>query len=372
MRTIVNIVSHFKDTFDFYIVTKDCDGKGDKKPYENVSYEKWNDIQNAKVFYLSDKDIKLNKIIELVDEVKPDLLYSNSYFSAFGRYLLIINRLNKFKNMPYVISPCGELSRDTIKLGRFKKNTYLNLAKSLNLHKNIIWKASSEVEKNEMKQVLGSKSRIFVAPDMVPKFEFNDFDGSEKPKKIVGEAKMVFLSRFNRKKNFNFLLENIGKIKGNLTIDIIGPVDDESYWNECLTLIRKLPSNITINVIGSIPHGEVIDALKKYHYFVLPTQHENFGHIFLEALSAGCPLIISNRTPWLDLDKKKVGWSLPLEGDMWANIIQKCVDMDANEYELLSKNASKFVEVWVSENKIENDTLKLFNVALGNTLKVNT
>jgi len=368
MRTIVNIVSHFKNTFDFFIVTKDCDGKGDKTPYEGVDYEHWNDVQGAKVFYLNDKNIKLNKIVELIDEVKPDLLYSNSYFSAFNRYLLIINGLNKFKDMPFIIAPCGELSNEPIKLGKFKKHTYLNLAKSLNFHKNIIWKASSEVEKSEMAQVLGSKSKILVAPDMVPDFDFEESGDNKKPEKIIGEAKMVFLSRLNRKKNFNFLLENIGQITGNLTIDVIGPVDDENYWNECLVLIKKLPSNIKINVIGSIPHSEVIETLKKYHYFVLPTQNENFGHIFLEALQAGCPLIISNRTPWLDLEKKKVGWSLPLEKKIWSGIIQKCVDMDEKEYKILSGNAFSFVKKWVSENNIESDTLNLFNVALGVTL----
>lgn len=368
MRTIVNIVAHFKDTFDFFIVTKDCDGKGDKTPYKGVNYENWNNIEDAKVFYLSDKSIKLSKMIELIEKVKPDILYSNSYFSAFSRYLLVIHRLQKFKSLPYIIAPCGELSKEPIKLGKFKKNTFVNLAKSLNLHKNIIWKASSELEKSEMKEALGGKSTILVAPDMVPKFDFEEFSEKKKPEKVTGEARMVFLSRLNRKKNFNFLLENIRYIKGNLTIDVIGPVDDESYWNECLALIKKLPSNVKINIVGSIPHSEVIETLIKYHYFVLPTQNENFGHIFLEALLAGCPLIISDRTPWLDLDKKKVGWSIPLEEELWSSIIQKCVDMDADEYQILSKNAFNFVKKWVSENKIENDTLNLFNFALGNTL----
>ena len=368
MRTIVNIVSHFKDSFDFFIVTKDCDGKGDKTPYQGVSYSNWNDIEEAKVFYLNDKDIKLNRIIELIDEIKPDLIYSNSYFSAFNRYLLIINGLNKLKALPYIIAPCGELSKEPIKLGKFKKHTYVNLAKSLNLHKNIIWKASSEVEKSEMAQVLGNRSEILVAPDMVPNFDFEEFNDKNKPEKIIGEAKMVFLSRLNRKKNFKFLLEITGQVKGDLLIDVIGPVDDESYWNECLALIKKLPSNIKINIIGSIPHSEVIETLKNYHYFVLPTQNENFGHIFLEALQAGCPLIISDRTPWLELEEKKVGWSIPLEKDLWLKTIQKCVDMNADQYKLLSENASKFVKKWVSENPIEKDTLNLFNYALSNTL----
>ena len=53
--------------------------------------------------------------------------------------------------------------------------------------------------------------------------------------------------------------------------------------------------------------------LFEYHFFILPTLGENFGHVFIEALAAGCPLIISNRTPWLELEKKGIGWDIPLE-----------------------------------------------------------
>lgn len=367
MRTIVNTVSHLHDKFDFYIVTKDCDGKGDNTPYPNIEYDEWNDVEKAKVFYFRNKQINLKKIVELIKNIQPDILYTNSYFSIFNRYLLLLNRLNRFKNLPYIISPCGELSKETIQIGKLKKNIYINLAKLANSHKNILWKASSEVEKSQMKRILGTDKRIFVAPDMVPKVFSEKVLEVEKPKKIIGEAKMVFLSRINRKKNFNYILENISEIKGKLEIDLIGPVDDEEYWNEGQRLIKKLPSNIIVNVRGSIPHSDVLKALENYHYFLLPTQHENFGHIFLEALSAGCPLIISDRTPWLELEKQKVGWSIPLEDPAkWQEIIQKCIDMDQNKYTLLSDNSRRFVSKWLKENDLAKETLNLFELALSN------
>lgn len=367
MRTIVNIVSQLNEKFDFFIVTKDCDGRSDKTPYPDIEYDKWNDIEGAKVYYLKEKEIRFNKIVELVKDVQPDILYSNSYFSSFGRYLLILNRLKKFNEIPYIISPCGELSKDTIQIGKAKKNIYLNLAKLLSLHSNILWKASSEVEKNQMEQILGSGKQIFVAPDMVPKTFSDKLAEIIKPEKRIGEAKMVFLSRINRKKNFNYILENISEVKGKLEIDLIGPVDDHEYWSECQILIKKLPQNIIVNVLGSIPHSEVLKTLENYHYFLLPTQHENFGHIFLEALSAGCPLIISDRTPWLNLEKQKVGWSIPLENPSeWQKIIQKCIDMDQNTYKKLSDNSKGFVAKWLKENDLAKETLNLFELALSN------
>ena len=365
MRTIVNIVSHLNEKFDFFIVTKDCDGKGDNTPYPDIEYGKWNDIEEAKVFYLNEKQINYKKILKLIREVRPDILYTNSYFSIFNRYLLLFNKLGEFNNVPYILAPCGELSKETVQIGKAKKNIYIALSKLLNLHNNIIWKASSDVEKRQMKEILGDINPIFVAPDMVPKVFSEKLSKINKPEKLVGSAKMVFLSRINRKKNFNYILENISGIKGKLEIDIIGPVDDQEYWNECLKLIEKLPDNITVNILGSIPHSEVLKTLENYHFFLMPTQHENFGHIFLEALSAGCPLVISDRTPWLNLEKQKVGWSIPLENPSeWERVIQKCIDMDQNKYNELSENSRMFVGKWLKENDLAKETLDLFKLAL--------
>lgn len=47
-------------------------------------------------------------------------------------------------------------------------------------------------------------------------------------------------------------------------------------------------------------------------YFFVPTKGENFGHVFIEALSAGVPILVSDKTPWRDLEAKGVGWDISL------------------------------------------------------------
>lgn len=360
MRTIVNIVSRFHDRYEFFIVTKDHDGKSDKQPYKTVKINDWNSIENAQVYYLSKDKITFSKIHELLTKVNPDILYSNSYFSIFDIYLLLLNRLNKVK-IPYVVSPCGELSEDSFKMGTLKKRTFVFIAKILDFNKHIIWKASTEIEKQQIEEILGKNEQIIIAPDLIPKVFYNDFSSSKKPEKIVGSVKLVFLSRFNRKKNFKFILENISNTEGDISIDIYGPIDDQEYYNECVALIKKLPKNVKVMFKKSIPHSEVIETLLKYHFFVMPTQHENFGHIFLEAFSAGCPIIISDRTPWQDLENKKIGWDVPLENDSkWRNVLEKVVRMNQEDYSELSDKSRKFVEDWICENDLDAETNKLF------------
>jgi glycosyltransferase involved in cell wall biosynthesis len=52
---------------------------------------------------------------------------------------------------------------------------------------------------------------------------------------------------------------------------------------------------------------------------VLPTYNENFGYVILEALLAGCPVILSDQPPWRDLEARQVGWTIPLASLLAGN-----------------------------------------------------
>ena len=44
-----------------------------------------------------------------------------------------------------------------------------------------------------------------------------------------------------------------------------------------------------------------------------PTHCESYGHIIMESLTALTPVLISNTTPWLNLETAGVGWALSLD-----------------------------------------------------------
>jgi glycosyltransferase involved in cell wall biosynthesis len=84
-------------------------------------------------------------------------------------------------------------------------------------------------------------------------------------------------------------------------------------------------------------------VLSKHHLFFLPTCGENFGHVILEALLAGCPVLISDQTPWRNLQAKGVGWDLPLDSvTPFQQAIHECVAMDDMEFRKVSKQARLF------------------------------
>jgi glycosyltransferase involved in cell wall biosynthesis len=369
LRTIVNMVDRLKNRFDFWIVTRDHDG--DNIQYKNVKINDWNDVRGAKVFYLSKKNVKISKIRELIIETKPDSVYLNSVFSPLSIFVLTLRRLSLIPKLNIILAPEGEISDGALKIKPKKKKIFLKLAKNLGLHENLIWKTASEFEKHESELIKGSGGEVFVAPNLPARQMFlEDYNQSLKPQKHIGEAKMVFLSRFMRKKNFNWLLNLLDQVKGNLQIDIYGNLEDKDYWQETRQIIKNLPENIKIEYKGLLPYEEVLNKLFEYHFFILPTLSENFGHVFIEALSAGCPLIISDRTPWINLEEKRIGWGLPLEKpEQWINLINYCLNIDNKSYSEFSSNARKFAVDWLSDTNVEENTLRVLERSLGITSK---
>lgn len=367
MRTIVNIVERFKEQFDFSIITRDHDGKLDKKPYQGVNIDGWNAVKDTKVFYISAENFKIGRLSRLITQIEPEAIYVNSFFSSFAVCTLLLRKAGRLPTGKIIIAPCGELSAHALALKSAKKKLFLKLSGAFGLYENIVWKASSPIEKEEIEKYKGIGGKIFVAPDLPPQTPARNFKIEQKPEKKKGAAKMVFLSRFVRIKNFKWLLNYLDDVKGKLQIDVIGPIEQNDYWNECLQIIDKLPGNIKIEAKGIVPYEQVYRKLLGYHFFILPTLSENFGHALLEALAAGCPLIVSDRTPWRNLQAKKIGWDIALENPRrWIEILNHCIDLDDKSYRKMARSAEKFAVERMSSLKTGEDTLRMFESTLKN------
>ncbi len=363
MRSIVNMVARFNNQFDFRVITFDHDGDG--KPYPTVNINHWNEIEGTQVFYLSKDKIKISKLRRLIEEVQPDSIYLNSVFSVMSIFVLTLRKLKLIPQIGIILAPEGELSEGALKLKAAKKKAFTKFAKSSGLYRDLIWKTTAEPEKKEAESFKGRGGKIFIAPNLPARNFLDGYRQELKPKKNVGEAKMIFLSRFMRKKNFKWLMDNLKNIEGKLKIDIIGPLEDKIYWNETQQSIKKLPSNIKVEYKGHIENEMVQQKLLEYHFFVLPTLGENFGHVFIEALAAGCPLIISNRTPWLNLEEKGIGWDIPLEKpEKWQEKIRFCINLDEVAYSEASKKSREFARQWVENPIILENTLTVLKSGL--------
>jgi glycosyltransferase involved in cell wall biosynthesis len=57
-------------------------------------------------------------------------------------------------------------------------------------------------------------------------------------------------------------------------------------------------------------------VFREHDLFLFPTRGENFGHVIIESLSAGTPVLLANTTPWQNLEQFGVGWDLPLDNEL--------------------------------------------------------
>lgn len=353
--TIENIVDNLGDIVDFYIITYDRD-INDNNSYKNIVYNEWNQVGKGKVFYLSDKQKSFKFLRNLINFVNYDILYLNSFFSpVFTIKPLLLLKFGLLNNNKIIIAPRGEFSKGALNIKKFKKKIYIFVFKLLKFYNKVTFQATSEDEKIDIERNLGKKFIIKIAENLTEKI--SDNHRIRKIHKKKGEAKLIFLSRISRKKNLLGALKILKNLKGKgkIDFDIYGPIEDRKYWKLCMNLISQLPKNIKVEYKGEIAHKDVINTFSKYHFFFFPTLGENYGHVINESLMAGCPVIISNQTPWRKLEKKGCGWDLSL--DKPEEFISKlifCINLNNYEYQRIRDNTKKMsMESFRIEDKIK-------------------
>ncbi|HLA96720.1 MAG TPA: glycosyltransferase [Pyrinomonadaceae bacterium] len=345
------MVEQLSDRIDFYVVTRNYDSRTDTRPFTNVPSDKWTTFEKAKVFYFSPGKLTPALIDETIAHANPSVVFVNSIFSK-PSILFLWQRLRKFPSQKVLISPCGELMPESLRKKKLKKTIFLFLANSLGLYRSAFWRASSDREMTTILERIGAHANITVIPEIVSHNTLKTFDISKKPEKTIGSVRFVHVARVVPGKNLLFLLEMFSNItEGMVELTIIGPAEDIGYWDECKAMIAKLPANIKVKWTGPLPNTEVMDHLRNAHFFSLPTTTENFGYAFLEALSAGCPLLISDTTDWNEIGSAGAGWALSLDDhESWLSRIEACIQIDADAYTLMSKNARSYAENWMKNS----------------------
>lgn len=366
MWAVKNIIERFHSVYDFFVVTRNHDGRDDLSPYTTVKTNGWNDVGNAGVFYLAPQNITSRRLGDIVNEICPDAVFLNSVFSTPVVKFLLARRRKLFADVPVILASTGELASATLKVRRARKNVYLATAKTFDLYQGVIWRASFPEEKTEIEKIFGTGCEIRLAPDLTPKTILPEYRQSDKPAKSPGHAKFIFVSRIARKKNLLFFLQILKKCEiGKLELEIAGPAEDPAYWNDCLEASAKLGNNIQITISGTLSNEEALLRLADSHFLILPTLNENFGYVCIEALAAGCPLMLSDQTIWSDLSAGGLGWNLALSDEQgWIDAIEAAVAMDSQKFEQMSHNARDFAIDWLADTSIEQATADLLRDAV--------
>jgi glycosyltransferase involved in cell wall biosynthesis len=266
-----------------------------------------------------------------------DIIYLNSFHAPlFSIFPLVLRRLAVLRSAPVILAPRGEFGEGALLIKRWKKVFYRCISGLLGLYRNIVWQASSNVEAEQIRryQPLNSNEvvvAVMVAPDLPIGVERSP---EHSPIQVERKTylRICFVGRIVRIKNLDYALRILSRLKTDIEFNIFGPEEDLDYARQCKALAGSLPNNIRAIFRGSVDHAQLVSILSEQDLFFLPTKGENFGHAIWEALAAGLPVLISDQTPWRQLEIKEAGWDIPLNAEeSYVRAIESVVAWDADE-----------------------------------------
>lgn len=327
IQTVNNLVEVLGDEFDFKVICRDRD-LGDSAPYSEISHGEWNVQGKAQVLYLKKGFQGLWELSSILSKKEFDIVQLNSFFSfQFSIFPLALLKLF-WASGRVLIGPRGEFSPGALSLKRRKKSWFIFFAKFVGLHRGLRWLASTTDEAKDIREIF-PRADVAVAKDLalVPN------EQSFRCRRPDDALQVIFVSRISPKKNLDYALMVLQRVKSKVHFTIYGPIEDEAYWSSCQKEIQKLPANITIEYGGALTPTLVAGSFAASDVFLFPTRGENFGHVIAEALYSGVPVIISDQTPWRSLQDLGVGWDIPLGRiDYFVERVEYCASLHTDDY----------------------------------------
>ena len=322
VQSIYNLTAHLGEFFDFFVITRDTD-YCEKSPMNGIFSNQWNKINNhLHVYYCSEDLINAKLYKKLFEQIKPDVIYINGVFSY--KFSILPTLIFKHYKIRKIIGTRGMLAKGALAIKGFKKNTYLFFANQISLYSNYYLHVTNIDEQKDVMDVLGKNTKVYIAPNLPQKtiFNYSALNASD-------TLYLINVARISPEKNLLFALQILKNVNRKIHFDIYGTVYNNEYWARCQNVLKELPSNVVVNYKGFLDSESVIKTISQYHLFFMPTLGENFGHVILQSFMASTPVLISDKTPWKNLQNLNCGYDLDLNQPEFFSELLNNITMDS-------------------------------------------
>jgi glycosyltransferase involved in cell wall biosynthesis len=340
IRSMVQMLDSLPESVKVTLVTADRD-LGDSVPYPGLS-GRFVQRGHHEVYYLNWRDLRHWIVLLRWARRNPvDLIYVNSlWHPQFTVLPIAAHCLGLLPSQAVLLAPRGELSAGSLGIKSTKKRTFLRGWAPLLRRIDPVWHAATEMEQADIHRLFPWARTIIQI----------DSRGDEPGTEIIGSterARFVFISRIMETKNLLLTLQALQAVKAEVDFDIYGPLEDQGYWRQCQRLIADLPRNVQAKYLGELRHDQVKDTFAQYDAFVLPTRGESFGHVIVESLSSGCPVICSQKTPWTQVLRQGGGAALEeLDAGTLSEELEKWANRTPLERDAMKRNALAAFADW--------------------------
>ena len=196
--------------------------------------------------------------------------------------------------IPYVVTPHGMLVKELIaRKNRLLKSAWIGLFERRNIERAAAVHFTSQIEADDMRQVGLACRQSAIIPNGI------DLPQASCPVSAddlawvqsLPQPFILYLGRVNWKKGLDRLIAAMTMIDG-VTLVIAGN-DEEDYQSTLEALAHKLDITQRVEFIGAVTGVRKWALLRQARMLVLPSYSENFGMVVLEAMAAGCPVVVT-------------------------------------------------------------------------------
>lgn len=284
---------------EVHVFTTSIDGPADS----NVPHGEAVDIDGVKVWYYRSRHLRrLYWAPALAAALKArvdrfDVVHTHAVFLW---PLWAAARAARRAKVPYVVSPRGMLERDLISnRNPLLKALWIAAFERHNLEHAAAIHVTSAREADEA-AALGLR---LPALREIP----NGVDASETPGEpsapiadlVRGDPYVLFLGRINWKKGLDRLVPALTRVRSARLV--VAGNDEDAYRSVLDDLAGRFAVTDRIVYTGPVQGADKAALLEHARVLVLPSYSENFGNVVIEAMAAGCPVIV---TPEVGLAKE--------------------------------------------------------------------
>ena len=339
-RSTARAVDAIAGAVETWVVTGDRD-VGDEGPWPDVPRpgdDGWVDRRGVRVRYQRWDRGSGRRVRTAIDEIDPDLIYLPSLFAP-GSLAVLWRRAIRGVRHPVVVAPEGELHPGALAHHHGRKWALLTLLRRSGVAGSLRWRAVDPVEAEQIRRIAGPRATIHVTPDLheapsgaSPQASSDAAFGKPRSAKVPGRARVAFVGTIVAKKGLHRALELLWPLRHQIELDIYGPIVDAAEWARCREVLETCEPGVRWEAHGAVPHDAVATVLAASDLCILPTLGENYGYVIAEALTAGCPVLISDQTPWHGLEVDGCGWDVPLDDpETWRAHLAEVIAWDDHD-----------------------------------------
>jgi glycosyltransferase involved in cell wall biosynthesis len=141
----------------------------------------------------------------------------------------------------------------------------------------------------------GVDTKLFEGVESARQARLPRLSSSSSPSSPSSALSLLCVARIDRQKNQMALVEAVARHPG-MSLRLVGPVTQTDYDEELKRRVAELGVADRVAFVGALKPGspELVAEYARADVFVLPSRHEPFGIVVLEAWAAGLPVVASD------------------------------------------------------------------------------